>query len=1134
MARGAKVGSGTIGESVDAALGRARVSSPAVTATESTRAFQTDFGHHTPSKGSTAGDEASRVGGAPVLASSSSRSKTTMDMMASAGKKLPGATLFQQVLEYLELTPWLLALHGAVFFGVLSLILQDKIREKAHEEASISFFAKSGFKIGAPRYSSQYETAFECLSFAKIVLRSLCFTFALFRFLGARTREEKSATERESWLGYFISNAFTALWPASTRGVLAIFCFAVSRGLVENLFFVVQYLEIVNSTTTPASRPGSTADAIAAPPPALDDSVLVCEVFDAVRSVFLKSILIVGLFVGHRYIQSENEPEEYLSWATYMATFGTATEQYDPNDIRSTHMMSTPHQRQDRAFGPSKDSPYHSPIDRPLPDEIEMEPLDMSGTSSLPLLSASGVHQPDFASSTAAMQMLRPSPTPATPDVPERKRRTLSDEAPDTMLYAHLADNSVATDKSSRGTPDLHGGGDKSPTSKVFQKSFSETLESGEVAGAEPIPSPRSRGSSSVPSRPPSPMASPNEPPPVDEKSPPATWHGESTGRTGLDGLFPGSLDNSGTVSATDQELNGAKRAPSMGNKTIASFGLQQKASPLNPSPSADDNSFDDLFAKLGRRHAHTVMLPAPEVPLHTHDVLLSGAGLDFLDPLDSSNTWSHPHGQKLLQHAMTAQNLSLGTSSGAAAQGSVHPDREVSGESSKSPGAAQRHRPATAASTFKNVPALTTDRNWFLIQPRKPWQPRQLWRKLRFCVFGLDPFSQSLNSYAQYFAGFILLCSLFECVGEVFLFQTVDRQTWLGRRLITGNWRHAVYVALFYPLETLVLFGLLYFVRTRVLVVRNEDNGSSTKTLSKMGISITTKTNTKTTTVVDHGNHGSIGNTSATATASTGLVAAGATGSSTTPAIPGRSPAFSSANVPPGVANNDRHWIFVAVPAHWSRIFNDLVRGLICFGLILMSHRVCSGMLSFFITIECKHIENDINQFVLKWRSYTRKQRQERYQKLSDRVRILDKKLFAILHFVFSEHVMYIALDAIDARCALTRARHLGLFVLRHLIGVCLACVAMWHAGVVNYAIYEGVWSKVERERLHLRDDQVLYRRELKDWTSFLAHASRWSRSVCIRLFWMRYALTSNVVMGLIVSLVLWPAIAKIVLAIG
>eukprot|EP00392_Amoebophrya_sp_AT5.2_P019122 g19852.t1 len=77
-------------------------------------------------------------------------------------------------------------------------------------------------------------------------------------------------------------------------------------------------------------------------------------------------------------------------------------------------------------------------------------------------------------------------------------------------------------------------------------------------------------------------------------------------------------------------------------------------------------------------------------------------------------------------------------------------------------------------------------------------------------------------------------------------------------------------------------------------------------------------------------------------------------------------------------------------------------------------------------------------------------------------------------------------------------------------------------------------VWSKVEKERLHLRDDQVLYRKELKDWTSFLAHASRWSRSVCIRLFWMRYALTSNVVMMLIVSLVLWPAIAKIVLAIG
>lgn len=247
--------------------------------------------------------------------------------------------------------------------------------------------------------------------------------------------------------------------------------------------------------------------------------------------------------------------------------------------------------------------------------------------------------------------------------------------------------------------------------------------------------------------------------------------------------------------------------------------------------------------------------------------------------------------------------------------------------------------------------------------------------------MFGLDPFSQSLNNYACYFAGFILICSVLECFGEVFVFQTVDSHTWLGRRLITGNWRHAVYVVLFYPVEFFLLFLFGYLVRRYVLIPAGRcgsaaggggggsGNGSSMAGTEGRGHQ-QPMTNSKSTTDATPQRPGTTGG---------GEVVMSQTASAHQPPLGGgvggilhsnsrsddTAPSFLHPLV--GMFVSERQLV------NASRLITDLSRGLICFGLILMSHRVCSGLLSFFITIECKHIENDINIFVNKWRGFTR-----------------------------------------------------------------------------------------------------------------------------------------------------------------
>ncbi|CAD7965120.1 unnamed protein product [Amoebophrya sp. A25] len=1115
---------------------------------------------------------------------------------------------FSNVLEYLELTPTLAFLHGMVFCAVLSVCVQDKIREKAHEEASMSFFAKSGFKQPLMPVSA-YEETFQLLSFAKIVLRALCFTFALFRFVGVKTKEEKAATERESWLGYFISNSFTALWPASSRGVLAVFFFCISRGVVESAFFFVQYLEIVDQL------------------PSNDDSSLVCEVFDGFRSVFLKSILILGLFVGHRYIQSENEPEEFESWSSYMAAFGSDVnvapegEVYDPNDIRHTHMMSTPdccslqgsftrvHHTKQGARGNSKTTPavhseaastHPAPSPEPLtspeklrqrrkPLALDIEGLKNGTNTASPSLvvvdrdkttaqnktvsgeggekkkkdetmnkgeskdaafeNKSGSNdtgtqtQPSSSTSTAngdypgdqslvesapffyEQPIMLSSPelgrinrtrsqsssaqhqkqaasggsmqvggaSSSTADLASMgRRRTLSDDVqndsvcagPDSQLYSHLNAGNMITSDGAR-TPSSGRGEGRSLRASAQASAESITASAMKYLSRKNSDAgdPRVGSIYAGEARSPTPEHLPTRPSPTRAGKNNATWHAGASKRESLESLFlpqPASGPHAGGI----PQKSGSKKPSTSGNARLLQGPPSPKRSPTlsgvtqNPSPRSGSgyprfpaHRFTSLEAlPLASKNAASceqglssslLQFGGPSSPLsgtHFGNLLaVAGATGSLLtsSPSGGSNTIGGATDPRLMRHKPGLAGVAFGPGDAQpvpVSSSGPRPIRRILGNGGtlgSSNAAIHTHDVLMSGAglddtNYSSAQERSGDRNWFLLQPRKPWQPRQLWRKLRFCVFGLDPFSQQLNSYACYFAGFLVSCSVIECMGEVFVFQTVAQQTWLGRRLITGNWRHAVYMVLFYPLESAVLFSALYLLR-RFVLGKAQDPDS-----------------------------------------------------------------------------------------HVARLVRDLSRGLICFGLILMSHRVCSGLLSFFITLECKHIENEINLFIEKWRSFTRKQRQQKYQRLADTVRVLDQKLFLILHFVFTEHITYILLDMVDARCALTRGRHLGLFVLRHVIGVCLACVALWHAGVVNYAIYEGIWSKVERERLHLRDDQVLYRRELKDWGSFLTHGSRWSRSVCIRLFFMRYALTSNVVMGLIVSLVLWPAIAKIILAIG
>ena len=74
--------------------------------------------------------------------------------------------------------------------------------------------------------------------------------------------------------------------------------------------------------------------------------------------------------------------------------------------------------------------------------------------------------------------------------------------------------------------------------------------------------------------------------------------------------------------------------------------------------------------------------------------------------------------------------------------------------------------------------------------------------------------------------------CSVFECVAEVFLLKTVALdEVWVGRRLITGNWRHGIYLLLMYPLEALILVvflpSIIRAVKNFLMEKEDDENGT-------------------------------------------------------------------------------------------------------------------------------------------------------------------------------------------------------------------------------------------------------------------------------------------------------------------
>lgn len=897
------------------------------------------------------------------------------------------------------------------------------------EEATASFFTASILSAQSDDTVSEYEEVFSTLSFVKILLRSACFTFAFLRFVGTKTREEKSVTERESWLGYFLSNAFTALWPASTRGALAMLLFALSRSLVENSFFVLSLLE--SRTPSKLEKRGS-------------DSHVVCETFDACRSVFLKSIVLVGLYVGHRYITDEEERDDsQLSMEDELGSSmgGGGAEgggpgfpggaSGDEDTVKATHMLGERNWAAVGGLGGSFVGASQSPGEAGVPDDQRRRGRTVAQTGDVSI-----------------------SPREKRVSLPREKQEhdNLTDD--NALDHASLPTIAVrrASDRASTATADLEASTQEEQERRRLSRTSSNHSEIEYLNAGEPMFSamePRARFS-----------AAQGGPPPTVSSSSQETAGGSpgtgviNHGRRLSEGLdVPSgqhqhverkerSTKSPDEISSPSSEVfqqdehrgsRGGPGAPPGEGQRSRSASSPHVSSPSDP-PSEEEAfpdpllaSTDEVVAGLNDKHLLNKTWPrGAGNPLLAGEQTGSASGRggknvgmpDFGGggvvpegrasvagvPIPSGSPLLLPADHVQLHHSQSASGVirsepaifkedssktpgrsgggvfGFGSSSGSSASflsgvaGGTPTGAQESGGSQTVGGAAT---PAAFGGTsfFSSPtsinggsgavpPAEDEGRNWFLLQPRKPWQPRQLWRKLRFCVFGLDPFSQSLNTYAVNFAAFVSFCSLFECLTDIFIWRTVSLEIWVGRRLITGNWRHAIYFLFLHPYWAgglLVVFRLLR-----------------------------------------------------------------------------------------------GFWLKSDSPH--SKILQQLFRGLLCFGLILMSHRVCSGLLSFFITFECKHVSRSIQSLCDRWRHLTRKQRQARYWHITQTVQRLDRKLFLLIHFVFCEHIFYIILDIIDANCATFRYKNLPMYMMRHTIGIVLACVALWHVGVVNYNVYEGV----------------------------------------------------------------------------
>jgi hypothetical protein len=110
---------------------------------------------------------------------------------------------------------------------------------------------------------------------------------------------------------------------------------------------------------------------------------------------------------------------------------------------------------------------------------------------------------------------------------------------------------------------------------------------------------------------------------------------------------------------------------------------------------------------------------------------------------------------------------------------------------------------------------------------------------------------------------------------------------------------------------------------------------------------------------------------------------------------------------------------------------------------------------------------------------------------------------------------------------------KNLYLYFFRHIIGITLSCLSLWHIGRVNWMCVEGLFGKVSVEKLMLDPESEEYdyhdmRKELKDWERYCQYALDVRRIYAVEVFGITYSATYSKLSIYGISLLIWPIMAK------